>query len=468
VDFLAACRGAIAHNYVGYDWYVLNKFFPKKWNRKTVPIRKCHDTFVQSKTQWYERPAMKGVKGTHGLAYYGHILGAPKPPIEDWSYWDLDKLHRCLVDVEINARTYDYLNREKKELKDKFGIDFKFQMDVAKYTQWRCTQQEMNGFKGDVKLMHKHLDTLVVDIKVLTDEVEPQLPKKVCQQNLKATWEEVRDKCKATGVRFFTKVPATEYELKKKDGDIVDAPIKKTYMPTLKWRSAAWKAYPKPNEKLGTKPKKDGTWKYTKTIQNWFDIPEDPLESDTLVEGPYSKCDLEKMYFWEYDTHTARWFDIAQVPSESDQLVGGMYTKVYFEDVTLTQHAEVKKFLLTLGWEPDEWTRKKDVYGKFMRDSRGGFVNGSPKLTESSFVSLPEGIGQKIATYNTKMHRRRMIYNDKVDPKTGELEKGWLNNIREDGRLSAGAQAFNTATGRMTQYGINITVPSKPLELLES
>ncbi len=39
------------------------------------------------------------------------------------------------------------------------------------------------------------------------------------------------------------------------------------------------------------------------------------------------------------------------------------------------------------------------------------------------------------------------------------MKKGWLNQIRPDGRLSAGAMVFGTSTGRMTQYGI-VNVPS--------
>ena len=93
---------------------------------------------------------------------------------------------------------------------------------------------------------------------------------------------------------------------------------------------------------------------------------------------------------------------------------------------------------------------------------RGNKIKSSPKLTESSFESLPEGIGQQIAEYNTLSHRRRTFLNEKDD------EKGWINSMREDGRISAGAQVFATSTGRHAQKGINMTVPVKLIELLES
>lgn len=390
VQWLASCKSVICHNIAGYDWFVLNRFFPSIWNKKTVPWKKCHDTYIQSKCQWFERPLIVGVKGNHGLAYYGQLLGYPKPVIEDWSYWDEDKLNRCIVDVEINTRTFDYLNKEKEE-RSQLGIDFSWQTNITKYSQFWCTIQQLNGFKADVALMKQHVETLDRRIQELADEVEPQLPKKLCVHSSKATWEEIRDKWG----RFFRKVPKTEYELANRNGEVVSVPIKPAYMPTIKV---------------------------------------------FLKSG-------------RYDSHTCKWFDISSEPSESNNLVGGPYTKVYYEDTKLTQHEQVKNFLLSLGWVPTQWTRKKDVHGNWLKDENGNFVKGSPKITEDSFDSLPEGIGKKIAEYNTLQHRRRTLMNDKDD------EKGWLNQIRQDGRISTGANCFNTATGRMTQSGI-VNCPS--------
>ena len=81
VKFLVACKHVIAHNIMGYDTFALNKFFPELWNLKTVPLKKQHDTYIQSKVQWFDRPRLKGVKGNHGLVYYGELFKYPKPPI---------------------------------------------------------------------------------------------------------------------------------------------------------------------------------------------------------------------------------------------------------------------------------------------------------------------------------------------------------------------------------------------------
>lgn len=390
VRFLSKCRYKICHNIASYDWFVLNKFYPDIWNKKTVPWESTHDTYIQSKAQWYERPKAKGVKGTHGLAYYGQILGYPKPPIEDWSYWDAEKLNRCIVDVEINTRTLEYLGREKSSLLA-MGVDTTSQTLRAKITQYWCTIQGINGMKADAAMMREHLVTLDKRISELTDEIEPQLPQKLCVHNKRCTWEDISVKWDD----FYRKVPPTRFELRRSKGEIVEVPIKPTYMPTLK---------------------------------------------------VFLKSGM-------YDKHTADWFGIPRDPLESNRMVGGAYTKIYYEDTHLTQHDQVKKFLLSLGWIPTEYNIKKDVYGNILKDENGALVKGSPKLTEDSFDSLPEGIGQSIAEYNTLMHRKRTLFNE------DDEDKGWLNQIRTDGRLAAGANVFNTATSRMTQFGI-VNCPS--------
>lgn len=452
VKFLTRARSIIAHNVSGYDWWTLNKFHPDVFNKQTMPWKNTHDTLTQSKAQWYDRPARKGIKGCHGLAYYGDMLGYPKPPIDDWSFWDRDKLVRCLVDVEINTRTLEYLNKEKANRKQ-MGIDFQWQTNIAKYTQYWCALQELNGMKADVPLMWKHKETLDVDIEELRSEVEPQLPLKQRVKSSKETWESVNEKMG----RPWKRVPATKTEKARRNGEIVDVDIKPAYMPTTKWRTAPMSVAQRPKAlvegKWHKKPDKNGDFQYTKRVADHFSIDVNPVWTGQLIQGDFTPVDLEKMYGWSYDSHTAKWFDIPIDPRESGCVVEGNYTKVYYEEVKMTQHAEIKEFLLSLGWEPTEWNNKKDIHGQYMKDDNGAFVKGSPKLTEDSFESLPPGIGEKIGKYNTLMHRRRTFLNDKDD------EKGWLNQLNDKGRIHAGANVFSTATSRHSQNGI-VNCPS--------
>lgn len=114
--------------------------------------------------------------------------------------------------------------------------------------------------------------------------------------------------------------------------------------------------------------------------------------------------------------------------------------------MNLNSHPQVKDFLLSRGWIPDEWNVKKE---------NGRVVQTSPKLTESSFHTVEGDIPRLIARRAVLVHRQRMLKNTK---KNGE-ESGWLNQLRQDGRLEARAIPQGTNTGRFTHIGI-VNVPN--------
>lgn len=384
VKFLVEYDRIICHNICGYDHHVLEKFYPKLWNRKTVPLKKCWDTLVQSRTQHFKRPRLKGTKSHHGLEYYGLLFNYPKPPIEDWTVWDEEKLNRVLVDIEINARTYRYLNKEAQ----KVGLDFETQIRRTQATSYWYALQELHGTMGDVPHMKacvKELDDKMEDLRVI---IEPLLPKQLKVKSTKCTWSELRDKWD----KFYRKVP------KDKEDDNGKT-IKPAYFPTLR---------------------------------------------------VYLKSGL-------YDKHTANHFNIPQEPSESrgkgGNLIGGAYTKIEYNDAHMGQHAVIKDYLLSLGWIPTEYNLKKGPDGKPLRDDRNKVIRASPKLTEDSYDTIEGELGKQIATYNTYASRRRTIENQTDD------EKGWINKMRPDGRISSGCMAWATETGRGVQTGI-VNIPS--------
>jgi len=134
-------------------------------------------------------------------------------------------------------------------------------------------------------------------------------------------------------------------------------------------------------------------------------------------------------------------------------MVEGVFTRIEFKRSKMSQHAIVKDYLLSQGWKPTQWNFEKDSTGAMMRDDRGNPIKKSPKLTEDSFDSIKGNVGNKIARYNTLTHRRRTLKNEK------DSTKGWLNQLRHDGRMPAGAMAWNVSTGRAVQKGI-VNVPS--------
>jgi len=116
--------------------------------------------------------------------------------------------------------------------------------------------------------------------------------------------------------------------------------------------------------------------------------------------------------------------------------------------INLRSVAQVKEYLLSIGWKPTEWNYKKDSLGKPLRDPMGNKIRTSPKLTEDSLESCAwpeESFGTQLCEYLMMGHREGML-------------RGWLRDVRDDGRLSAKAIACGTPTGRMT-HRVVVNVP---------
>lgn len=405
------------HNCLSYDKPVIEKFYPKC----KIPLETWHDTLIQSKIQWFDRPQPKGCRGTHGLAAYGIRFGVHKPEVKDWKEMDAFKLHRCCEDVKIQTQTYLYLEKERQVIKEKLGITFDQAFVLESEYRFNATNQEISGIAVDTEHMKKCVEELDNLIETIREEVEPQLPQQVKPKGVKITRAELG---KALGVNI-----KDTYGIRSNGETVVDKPY---YKPTTNYtKSKKYIKYYgiKGDKKTVSFPKKSECIKFIKDIygSNWksWDIVKDVGEEKEL------------------NVNTCTWFDITP---DSD-LVGGSFTKVEFSKTRLTQHAQVKDYLLSLGWKPTEWNYKKDSDGSFVRDDKKQLVKTTPKLTEDSYDSLPEGVGLKIAHYNTYQHRRRFLENQKDD------EKGLINIVRHDGRISTGINAFNTSTGRSSHYG---------------
>ena len=131
--------------------------------------------------------------------------------------------------------------------------------------------------------------------------------------------------------------------------------------------------------------------------------------------------------------------------------VQGPYTKVAFKGLNPDSDIEIKKLLLDLGWKPTEWNIRKD---KVTGETRVT----SPKLTEDSFSSLPDGLGADVARYKMLTHRRRFLLNK-------DRTKGALINVQQrTGRVRSDAFTCGTPTSRYRHQGTvcNIPRPSTP------
>jgi DNA polymerase I-like protein with 3'-5' exonuclease and polymerase domains len=112
----------------------------------------------------------------------------------------------------------------------------------------------------------------------------------------------------------------------------------------------------------------------------------------------------------------------------------------------LSERQTIIKKLIALGWEPTEFT-----------DPTERFPEGQAKLTSKgepvdSLKQWDNSLGKDLALYLTLKQRRSTIKNP-VDE-----SKGWLNKLRDDGRIVAGANPLGTPTGRMRQNTV-VNVP---------
>ena len=177
-------------------------------------------------------------------------------------------------------------------------------------------------------------------------------------------------------------------------------------------------------------------------------------EEDNILEYKYVKKPFLKSGKWnkhveeywddreqsipngkDYDTNRSRIKETGEIIKWS---IGGPYTRVAFEQIKLTSDQQVKKYLLSVGWQPIEWNISKQGKNK-------GKVT-SPKITEESLDSIDNNVGRLIAQYLKACHRQSQL-------------EGWLNHIRPDGRLPMVIDPQGTPTGRATHKNI-VNVPS--------
>lgn len=151
--------------------------------------------------------------------------------------------------------------------------------------------------------------------------------------------------------------------------------------------------------------KKDGT--LSKAVMDW-------------AERIHQEWDIERVEFL-YGWYSAK--DI-----------GGPFTRIEWVTPDLNSDKQVKEWLLSIGWKPTEWNISPTTGART-----------SPKLTEDSFDSLPGDTGVLLKERVTWRHRRSQI-------------QGWLDSVRPDGCIGAGANPLGTPTGRMRHRRV-VNVP---------
>jgi len=149
-------------------------------------------------------------------------------------------------------------------------------------------------------------------------------------------------------------------------------------------------------------------------------IREDKIKDDDTTDGvqnPFTKAGTMAVNLQKWITKN----DL----DNFDEYVGGPFCRVAFRKVSLASDKEVKEFLLEGGWQPEEYN-----YSKKEVDDDGNPVRTSPKLSaDDSFIGVDGKMGRLICKRVQCVHRRSNI-------------QGWLDRVREDGRLESRVSGF--------------------------
>jgi DNA polymerase-1 len=156
----------IGHFICSYDLPALEKVIG--WIRE--PATKPVDTLIMSKVLDYER---FGSGFRHSLNDWGQFLKHPKIEHEDWTQYSQEMLIRCIEDVRLNLKVFQYLLKELNSNKNAERI--KKGLRAEHGTAEFVGRSHIKGWPMDKELMVDTLNKLEKRVKEIEKEVNPQL-----------------------------------------------------------------------------------------------------------------------------------------------------------------------------------------------------------------------------------------------------------------------------------------------------
>jgi len=151
---------------------------------------------------------------------------------------------------------------------------------------------------------------------------------------------------------------------------------------------------------------------------------------ETKTDGKYKHV---KAPFKKDGTHSKALEDYAEKRDMDIHTVSGPFSRVLLRRVDLNKNQEVKDFLLSEGWKPDEWNTK---------DGR----RTSAKFSKAdSFTGIQGSLGRLVAKRIQCRQRRSIL-------------EGWSSSLRPDNRLSTPVGGIAT-TGRL-KHRLVVNIPS--------
>lgn len=418
----------IGQNSIDYDHLVLKLAMgidftigPDTVSGKSVVI---DDLLVMSKT-------LNPDRFSHSTEYYGKLFKYPKM---DWRQEAIDlgliqpndpagaefkvyhprMLDYCTIDVEINHKEYIYL---KKEWGDWNWSDaYELEKAVADV----ISRQSHRGFKFDMNLAKANLDELDILMENIRSKVEPSLPPKPAPKTLQKNYIPPKIQFKKDGslssniIKFATKLNGS-----------LEAGTDDSYSFIYEGKS-----YPLPlplesflKEVPMTLADSTQIKEYLVRDFNW--VPTSFKERDLTVNTKKQKLTKDKF------TET--------VERYVEQTLASAFCKYRCDHLNVHRLGLREKLL------------KHDLSKPLKVLTNPSFTIGADKEICTGLIRIGTDYphAQDIANWLTYRHRRNSILGGGVDYDDEEnIEKGYLNFVRSDGRISTPADTCGAGTSR--------------------
>lgn len=179
-------------------------------------------------------------------------------------------------------------------------------------------------------------------------------------------------------------------------------------------------------------------------LTRWMDKVDKVLEShlpivydikETKKEGEYNWVKKPFMKSGMYSSSVEKHFNLDPLSNEYDECpVAGPFSRIGYRRIDLGSPAEAKGWMMSQGWEPEEWNLDDDGNPR------------SPKMPkDGEFPGVEGKAGRLYAKRAKASHRRSNI-------------EGWLKRVRPDGRLESRVTGLTDT--RRAKHGNIANVPN--------
>lgn len=426
VEFTKGITCLITHNGINFDMLVLKLFLglnytvePDTFNGRPVEII---DTMILSKCLNPDR------LGGHSLDSWGKRIGSFKihyrkrlielgimtgqePSGFEFSFFHEEMIDYCKQDVEVTEKAYFKL------LEEKGNWPWEEAVSLEKSVAEIITRQEHRGFNFDSNLAIESVKDLDEKIEAIKAEVEPILPPKNLSKTAANAYTPPKIQFKKDGSYSSHLINF----VKKHSGELLED--KKAILFGIE--------YSLPLESVSLVTTEPATLKDTTHIKEWLvrDFGWEPMQ--------YKERDLsvnqkkQKLSMVEY---------VKVVEKYVEQTLASAFCNDRVDHIGCTNGTLLKTLL------------KKDISKPVKVLTNPTFTIGQDKEICPNLAKLESRFPhtRKIIEFLTYSHRRNSILGGGFDPDedSEEPEKGFLANIREDGRIPTPAGTCDAGTSR--------------------